>query len=219
MRIVCIGYRDWALKIYDTLESKLPHQFLILRSKEQYDEQVVQDFQPNLVLFYGWSWIVSDDIIEKYQCVMLHPSKLPRYRGGSPMQNQIIDGVTKSAVTLFLMNNQLDSGPILKQEEISLLGSLDDIFAQITALGIKLTLDILTNGLHGVQQDDNEATYCERRKPEDSEITIEELQSKSASYLYNKVRMLQSPYPCPYIVSADNKKLFLHSVSVGEDVQ
>jgi len=219
MRVVCIGYRDWALKIYDTLESSLPYEFLIIRSKNQYDESVIQDFQPDLVLFYGWSWVITDNIIENYKCVMLHPSKLPKYRGGSPIQNQIIDGVTNSAVTLFLMNDKLDSGPILKQEEISLLGSLDEIFAKMTAIGIKLTMDILTNGLHGTPQDDTESTYCKRRNPEDSEITIEELQSKSANYLHDKIRMLQRPYPFPYIITADHKKLFFHSTSIGEDVQ
>ena len=64
MRVVCIGYRDWALKIYDTLESSLPYEFLIIRSKNQYDESVIQDFQPDLVLFYGWSWVITDNIIE-----------------------------------------------------------------------------------------------------------------------------------------------------------
>ena len=44
---------------------------------------------PDIVLFYGWSWKVSEKLINKFDCLMLHPSPLPKYRGGSPIQNQI----------------------------------------------------------------------------------------------------------------------------------
>ena len=56
MRIACVGYRHWALEIYDQLASKTDHVFLIFRSKAQYKEEVLYDFKPDLVLFYGWSW-------------------------------------------------------------------------------------------------------------------------------------------------------------------
>ena len=48
---------------------------------------------------------------------MLHPSPLPKYRGGSPIQNQIINGESKSAVTLFKINNKIDQGDIIYQKE------------------------------------------------------------------------------------------------------
>ena len=48
-----------------------------------------------------------------------------------------------------------------------------------------------------------------RRKPSESEITFKEIKSKSANYLYNKIRMLQDPYPNAYIRTSDGKKLFL----------
>ena len=109
MRIACVGYRDWALEIYDELARQTEHQFLIFRSRDQYDELALKDFHPELVLFYGWSWVVSEKIIGSFNCIMLHPSPLPKYRGGSPLQNQIIAGETLSAVTLFLMNDKIVS--------------------------------------------------------------------------------------------------------------
>ena len=48
-----------------------------------------------------------------------------------------------------------------------------------------------------------------RRIPKDSEITLNDLKSKSANYLYNKIRMLQSPYPNAYIKTIDRKKIYL----------
>ena len=137
---------------------------------------------------------------------MLHPSPLPRYRGGSPIQNQIIRGEKKSAVTLFKMTKNLDDGDIYFQEEISFEGSLNNIFNRISKIGFKGTCKIIDGDYKPVKQDHKYATYFKRRKPEDSEITIEEIKNNIAEYIYNKIRMLDDPYPNAYIMCGDNKK-------------
>ena len=101
MKILCVGYRDWALSLYDRLGQESNCELLIVRNRQEYSKVVIDKFQPDLILFYGWSWKVETSIIKKYKCIMLHPSPLPKYRGGSPIQNQIINGEKISAVTLF----------------------------------------------------------------------------------------------------------------------
>ena len=64
--------------------------------------------------------------MEKYKCVMLHPSKLPDFAGGSPLQNQIIRNIKKSAITLFVMNKKIDQGNIIAQKMIMLTGWLSN---------------------------------------------------------------------------------------------
>lgn len=214
MRVICVGYREWALNIYDNLARNFGHPFLIIRNKEQYDEELIKDFQPDLILYYGWSWIVPEKIIEQYKCIMLHPAPLPKFRGGSPIQNQIIRGIKKSAVTLFIMNKELDAGDIVAQEEFSLEGSLDEILNRITQVGYKLTKSILTEGLEGKEQDHSKATYYKRRKPWQSEITIEELKTKKAQYLYDKIRMLADPYPNAFIKTIDGEKLLIKKAEI-----
>ena len=209
MRIGCVGYRDWALAIYDRLSKSIAHQFLIIRSKEEYDEDAIYNFNPDIILYYGWSWIIKKDIIEKFQCIMLHPSPLPKYRGGSPIQNQIIHNEDISAVTLFLMDEGMDTGPILTQKEISLSGNLSEIFQRISNIGYELTIKILTEGLNPIAQDNQKATVYKRRKPDESEITIEEIKNKPGRYLYNKIRMLQDPYPNAFIRTINDKKLYI----------
>ena len=93
MKIACVGYREWALNIYDNLAKKTDHQFLIFRSRAQYDEKVLAEFNPQLVLFYGWSWIVPKEMVKNFKCVMLHPSPLPKYRGGSITSLIILKGI------------------------------------------------------------------------------------------------------------------------------
>lgn len=219
MRVACVGYRDWALAIYDEI-TKLPgHEFMVIRSKDEYAQQDITDFRPDLALFYGWSWQVDAELTDNLTCLMLHPSPLPLYRGGSPIQNQIIRGETESAVSIFIMNEELDAGNIVAQAPLSLEGHLDEIFARITRIGAELTKGLIENGYEARAQNHDQATVFSRRKPADSEITLEELQEKDAEYLYNKIRMLEDPYPNAFIRCADGRKLLIKCAELEDASQ
>lgn len=217
MRVACVGYREWSLNIYDRLASSTDDVFLIIRSKAQFDAAAIQDFHPDLVLFYGWSWIVPPSLVTGSTCLMLHPSPLPLYRGGSPIQNQIISGEEDSKVTIFIMDDEIDAGNIIAQADLSLAGSLAEIFARIEEAGVRLTLDILRNGYVARPQDHEKATKCRRRSPAESEITVEELTSSTAQHLYNKIRMLADPYPNAFIKTADGRRLLIKSADIAGD--
>ena len=147
MNIACITYRNWALDIYDKVQNIYndEHNFLIWRKKDDFDAFKLKEFKPDLILWYGWSWMVEETFVNNYESVMLHPSPLPKYRGGSPIQNQIINGEKIGAVTLFKMNEGLDKGDIYQQLPMSLTGTLDDIFRRISDLGFAATCDIINN--------------------------------------------------------------------------
>ena len=209
MKLALVSYREWALEIYDRLAQSTNDEFLIIRSRDEYSQKRIADFEPDLIFFYGWSWKIPNELLSKFPCVMLHPSPLPKYRGGSPIQNQIIRGETTTAVTLFILSDHLDGGDIIAQKEISLSGHLDEILGRLTDVGFDMTLNILKNGYTRTPQDNSKATEFKRRKLEESEITLEELQMQSGEYLYNKIRMLEDPYPNAFIRTKDGKKLLL----------
>lgn len=216
MRIACVGHRSWALNIYDRLAETTDDTYLIFRSKSQFDTEVLADYNPDLVLFYGWSWIVPKDLIERYTCLMLHPSPLPLYRGGSPIQNQIIAGETQSKVCIFIMTDELDAGDIVGRCDFNLAGTLNQIFKRVEDAGVTLSRHVIEAGLQREKQDHSAATFCKRRMPSESEITAEELTTKPAQYLYNKIRMLAKPYPNAYIRTADGRKLMITEAHIEE---
>ena len=115
MNVALVGYRSWALKLYSKLTSSFDFSFLLISSKSEFSIDVIVDFNPDIILFYGWSWLIPASITSTYTCLMLHPSELPKFRGGSPIQNQIIRGVYDSSVTIFKINDQIDAGPIIAQ--------------------------------------------------------------------------------------------------------
>lgn len=212
MKILAIGYRDWAIDIYkNLLKEKIKIKIL---KKKSISLKEIKKYNPDLILFYGWSKKVSNTIVQKFKCIMLHPSKLPNFAGGSPIQNQIIRNVKRSAVTLFSMNEKIDHGNILIQKEFSLLGELNEIFNRIIKIGTLLTLNILKKNYK--QKKIKITKVYKRRKPQQSEITLREFKFSNANYLYNKIRMLQDPYPNAFIKTIDGKKLYIQKVSISK---
>lgn len=208
MKIWICAYRDWSLEIYNQISKEFDNVELIETKKEF--ERTTSLFQKDDIIFFlGWSWIIPDDIVEKYNCICLHPSPLPKYRGGSPLQHQIINDESISAVTYFRMTDELDAGAILFQEEFLLDGELKDVTNRIIPLGIRGIFIILNNNMQEREQDISQSTCYKRRKPNESEITLDEINNASAKQLYNKIRALQDPYPNAYIKCNDGSKLYI----------
>lgn len=207
MKIYCVGYRSWALNIYKILKKKTNHKFKIHNKRKKISVKEIKKFGPDYILFYGWSNKVPFFLTKNFFCVMLHPSPLPKFRGGSPIQNQIIRNIKTSKVTLFKMNDKMDAGPILLKKKLSLEGHIQEIFERLTKIGVDLTLKVFKKKYKLKNQNEKMATYYRRRTPLESELTLKEIKNKNSNYLYNKIRMLGDPYPNAYIKAKDGKKI------------
>ncbi len=205
-----VSYRDWAIKSHYEISLDIP----IVKSTEELISFLKNNNNIQYIFFVGWSEIIKNDILTNYSCFCIHPSMLPLYRGGSPIQNQIINRVLDSGVTMFKMNSKLDAGPIFSQKYLSLRGSLNDIFNRITYITADLIrtfiLELESSGeLKLQEQDESKASLFKRRKENQSELTLNELQNLTALDLYNKIRALDDPYPNAFIKCCDGEKLFI----------
>jgi len=222
MKIVYCGYRDWSMDIYNAVynDYKDKIDLTLITSKQEFEQYILSGEKPDLIFFIGWSWIIEKMIVDNYTCICLHPSLLPKYRGGSPLQHQIINGETKSAVTFFVMDDKIDQGDIVFQSEFSLVGNLTDINDRINIhgqLGMNIILSsfIKTKKLDRIPQDHSQKTYFKRRKPEDSELKREDFET--AEKAYNKIRALQDPYPNAFVVCDDGTQLCIINAYVKEN--
>lgn len=217
--IVICSYREWSENISDYLLSEFDKlaKFIKIKNKDEFNQLIKDETKVDLFLFIGWSEIISKNIVDKNMCFCLHPSLLPKYRGGSPIQHQMINLEKQSGVTIFKMNEGIDTGPVYFQEPFNLENlDLKDVFQNIIIIGTKgfklLIKDVLNDkNLKLKEQKQDEATTFKRRIPEQSEITIEDFQSLSANELSNKINSLQDPYPNAFIKCKDGSILFLTS--------
>lgn len=86
----------------------------------------------DIAFFFRWPVIVPKEIYESTKCITFHTSNLPEGRGGSPLQNQVMDGILQSRVNAIKMSEPVDSGDIYLSEPISLQGSATDMWLAIS---------------------------------------------------------------------------------------
>lgn len=219
-RFLFFAYRQWAINIFNNVSS-LDDEFVLISNKNLCTEEFISSIAPDVIFFYGWSWIVPDSIVNNYTCLCLHPSMLPKYRGGSPIQNQMIAGESLSAVSIFKMGSGLDDGPIYYQSPISLTGSLTTILNEIEHIGsigtTQFIIDCKRDTVVFNKQAHEKATYCKRRLPKDSEIKPEDFLEYDAEYFFNTVRSLQPPYPECYI-QCKTGRILLKEINYEKDL-
>jgi len=205
MKYLFCAYREWAIQLYNKLSRRYKSMILIT-SPNKLTLKNVKRIDPKFIFFPDWSWKVPVEILSHYKCICFHESALPQFRGGSPLQNQIIKGKTKTKTTAFLMDDGIDTGNILLRENLSLEGSLNEIFERMVKNDYKMIIKII-NGQYRINKQQGKPTFFKRRKPEQSELKH---LNYSKKYLYNFIRMLADPYPNAFL-KIDKKRLVFKS--------
>ena len=203
MNYLFCAHRRWALELYTKLNKKYKN-MILLDNPKKLKLNYIKKINPKLIFFPDWSWIIPNEIVQKYQCICFHESNLPKFRGGSPIQNQIIRGIKNTKTSSFIMNEKLDAGDILLQKDLSLEGSLDDIFSRMISNDYFLINKII-NGKFKKQKQTGKITTYKRRKPKESELISLDFSKK---YLYDFIRMLADPYPNAFIKIGKKKIIF-----------
>ena len=197
------AYRDWSIKLYEKLVEKSDN-FVLIKSHKKLTYSFVKKINPEFIFFPDWSWIIPKKITDNYKCVCLHESNLPKFRGGSPLQNQIIRGITKTKTTAFFMSDGIDEGDIILQKNLSLKGKIEDIFLRMIENDFKIITKIIS-GNYSTKKQKGTATLFKRRKPKESELQNLNFSKK---YLYDFIRMLEDPYPNAFIKLGKRKIIF-----------
>jgi len=142
-----------------------------------------------IVASYGK--IIPGEIINSFPLGILniHPSLLPKYRGPSPIQTQILNGETETGVTIMKIDDQVDHGPILVNQKSNIKDQkYGELLNELAELGAELLVKILPDYTAGkikpVEQNHSQATFTKIIKKEDGRIDW----SKSAKQIYNQFR-------------------------------
>ena len=148
--------------------------------------------------------IISKEILEipKYGALNIHPSLLPKWRGASPIQYAILNGDEETGVTIMLMDEKMDHGPIFAWRELEIRNPKSEIRKYTTPelseilskMGAELIIETVPKWINGeikpVTQDEDKATYSKILKKEDGRIDW----SKSAEEVERQVRAF-TPWP------------------------
>lgn len=211
MVYIFCAYRKWALNLYGKLRKKYKN-LILVDSPKKLTLRFVKKYEPEFIFFPDWSWIIPEKIVKNYKCVCFHESDLPKFRGGSPLQNQIIRGIKKTKSTAFLMTEKIDEGEIMLKQDLLLTGTMDEIFTRMIDNDFEMINKIIKGG-YKLKKQKGKPTVFKRRKPEESELKI---LNHSMTYLYNFIRMLDDPYPNAF-VKIGKRKIFLKNAKLKDE--
>jgi methionyl-tRNA formyltransferase len=181
------------------------HGIPVLQPQKLTDEGVVERIRsqdPDFIVVAAFGQILPKSILEIAPCINLHASLLPKYRGASPVQQALLNGDKVTGVTSMLMEEGLDTGPMLEKivfeipKEMRLLALMD----QLTKDASILTLSTLRHfsTLTPQPQNDAEASYCKKIKKSDGEVHFID-----ARDVYNRYRAFEG---WPGIFAANGTK-------------
>jgi methionyl-tRNA formyltransferase len=157
-------------------------------------------------------WMLA---LPRMGCINLHASLLPKYRGAAPIQWAIAMGDAFTGNTTMLLEEGLDTGPILLQQthEIGPEQSATELFPVLADAGAPLVVETLAGlaagTLHPQPQNHEGATYAPLLNREDGRM---DFAARSATELYNRWRGFQ-PWPGAF-TTLHGKKLIVHRMAV-----
>jgi len=165
---------------------------------------------PDVFVVAAYAKILPKDIVEipGLGTIGVHPSLLPKYRGASPIQGAILAGEKETGVTLYILDEKMDHGPILAARELELpIANLQftKLLEKLAELGGDLLAETLPKFVAGEivpkPQNESGATYTKKFSTEDAFVDEKELEDalggsnpEAASVIYRKILAL-TPEP------------------------
>ncbi len=158
----------------------------------------LQELAPDLVVVAAFSYLLPRTILDvpSHGCLNVHPSLLPRHRGASPVASALLSGDEETGVSIMLMDEGLDTGPVVQQERVSIAdddttGLLTSRLAELGARLLTATIGPWIAGEIKLQtQREEEATYSPRISAQDGWLDW----TQPAHILWRQVRAYH-PWP------------------------
>ena len=156
----------------------------------------VKHINPDLIVTCAYGQIVPKEILDipRLGCINVHASLLPKLRGGAPIHRAIMDGHSKTGITIMYMNEKMDDGDIISQVETPILDTdtASSLHDKLSVLGAKLLIETLPSIINGTnsrtKQNRDEVTFAFTIKREDERIDF----SKTKRDIHNQIRGLNS---------------------------
>ncbi len=163
--------------------------------------KILRDLSPDAVVVVAYGKMIPDEmlLIPRHGFINVHASLLPRFRGAAPINRAILQGCSRTGVSIMKVESGMDSGPVFLRSEVAIPEDEDalGLSSRLSALGAEKlleTLRLLEQGkIEPVPQEHEKATYAPMLKKEEGKIDW----SKDPRSIHNMVRGLV-PWPCAY---------------------
>ena len=184
-------------------------------------QKVIKEVKADVFIVVSYGKIIPVEVfnIPKFKTINVHPSLLPKYRGASPIQNTLLNDDKRTGVTLILIDEDVDHGPIISQEEFNTDSSdtFNTLEIKLAELGGNILLRDLSKYISGeikpTEQNHSEATFTKKITKEDGLIDW----NQSATQIYNQWRAFIR-WPGVYTIFNDTR-FNLKKIKIAQDIK
>ena len=166
----------------------------------------------DLFIVAAYGKIIPKSVLDipQYGALNVHPSLLPKFRGPSPIQSFILSSEEKTGVSIILLDEEVDHGPILESRELRIDDSKlssKQLEEKLAELGGQMLVDAIPKWLNGetkpTDQDHSQATFTKKITKEDGLVDINK---DSPETIYRKFLAFQ-PWPGVYFFIQKEKPI------------
>lgn len=158
-------------------------------------KEEIEQYQPELIITCAYGQFIPSSILSlpSKGCLNIHPSLLPKYRGGAPIQHAVMNGDHETGVSLMEMITRMDAGRIFACYHTEIgddetFGQLNDRLMDISCQLVKEQLPLYLEGkLEGTVQDENKVVLGLNITKEEEKVCFAE---EDLSSIYNHIRGL-----------------------------
>ena len=212
MKIVIASSKNWfkeKCEDYDFGDLEI----FWINGPEELSLDYLTQLNPNYIFFPHWNWKIDAEIFKNYICIGFHVAPLPYGRGGSPIQNLILEGFKQAPVNALIIGSELDAGDILLSKEVSLEGTLAEIFDRISVV-IKEFIELSTQGNFNKIKQSGPVKIFKRRLEQENVLPLNQIKLEK---VYDFIRMLDAPeYPKAFI-ELENFRFEFSSAKLNKD--
>ena len=189
--------------------------FQPIKIREDYED--ILNLHPDIIITCAYGQIIPKAILDypRLGCINVHASLLPKLRGGAPIHKALIDGYSKTGITIMYMDVKMDNGDIICQRETKIeeTDNLESLHDRLSLMGRDLLMEVLPSIIDGSnpreKQKEEEVTFAYNIKREEEHIDF----TKSSLEVFNLIRGL-SPIPGANAILFDQEMKILESKKI-----
>jgi methionyl-tRNA formyltransferase len=173
---------------------KLKLKLLIVEKLDDENIEKIKNIKADIYLVAAFGLMIPKILLKSpagVKTINVHPSLLPLYRGPSPIESAILAGDKKTGVSIMVLDEKMDHGPIIAQEEEAIDDEYDDFITlseRLEKISADLIVKIIPQFIEGKikpkPQDENKASWCKLIKKEEGKIDFK----KDANNILRHIR-------------------------------
>lgn len=209
MKFIIATTKSWNIEMAKIFSNR--YDCMVIDTPEELSLERIESYSPVYIFFPHWSWIIPEEIYSRFSCIVFHMTDLPYGRGGSPLQNLILQGIKHTKISAIKVEKGIDAGPVYMKRDFCIEGTSEEVLRRASSIVFDMIEHVIKFKPEPVEQE-GEVSVFKRRKPEQSILP----ESGSWEEILSFIRMLDGEGYPPAFIRYGNYKISFSRAAIKD---